>query len=156
MVMASGRSGLARPLIASLKLQAAGNPLKKARICIHRSDEELVQEMIIVHTRNTYVRPHKHANKQESICILEGKADLLFFNDKGSVVNVIKMGSYASGGIFFYKIENLQYHMLVVKSKFVVFHEVTRGPFDRTDRVFASWAPGEKDGKAIKEFIKRM
>ena len=48
--------------------------------------------MFIVHPKGTYVRPHKHIKKAESMIVLKGKVDYLIFNENGEVVGIIPMG----------------------------------------------------------------
>ena len=60
---------------------------KRIRICTHIDEEEILQEMFIVLSKETYIRPHKHLNKSESLHVLEGTADVIFFNDDGKVIN---------------------------------------------------------------------
>ena len=45
---------------------------KRVRLCCHSSIEEKVHEMVIVHPKNAYVRPHKHVEKDESLLIVHG------------------------------------------------------------------------------------
>ncbi len=46
------------------------NERKRVRLCAHPSQDDLLHEMLIVHERSTYVRPHKHPGKSESIHII--------------------------------------------------------------------------------------
>ena len=50
--------------------EAKKNRSKKIRLCSHESVCDPVHDMFIVHTKGTYVRPHRHINKAESILIL--------------------------------------------------------------------------------------
>src|SRR6185436_6680301 len=63
-----------------LKAAAGRNPRQTIRICAHANEKEKVHEMFIVHSRGTYVRPHRHAHKQESFFLIEGRAEAIFFN----------------------------------------------------------------------------
>ena len=53
--------------IAFVRAQATTAPRKRARLCLHRGDEAAVHEMVIALDRDTYVRPHRHAGKSESL-----------------------------------------------------------------------------------------
>lgn len=66
--------------ICWLKNQAEGNLRKRSRLCTHLKKEALLHEMLIVHTRNTYIRPHKHLSKAESFHVIEGLVDVIIFN----------------------------------------------------------------------------
>ena len=129
--------------IDSLKSRALRNERERARLCTHLSVDDAVHEMLIVHTRGTYVPPHKHLNKSESFHIIEGRLDIVIFDDSGNVLEVIEMAGYPSGDPFFWRINESFFHTVVPRSEVVVFHETTSGPFRRKDTVYASWAPGE-------------
>jgi len=142
--------------IEFLKQKALSNPRKRCRLCTHKDVNDLIHEMIIVHTKDTYVRPHKHADKVEAFHIIEGSADVVVFDDKGKITRVIAMGDYSSGRKFYYRIDKAYYHTLLIKSDVIVFHEVTSGPFRKEDTLFAPWSPEDTDQEGIKKFIKRL
>ncbi len=112
--------------------------------------------MLIVHERSAYVRPHKHPGKTESTHIIEGLVDVVIFDDDGRIERVIRMGDYASGGIFFYRMAKPVFHTLIIRSDILVFHETTSGPFDRRDTVFASWAPEDSDEHSVSIFMAQL
>ena len=135
------------------KQLSSGNPRKRVRLCTHASPEDRLHEMLIVHERNAYVRPHKHPGKTESTHIIEGLVDVVVFDDEGRIERVIRMGDYANGGIFFYRMASPVFHTLIIRSDFLVFHETTNGPFDREDTVFAPWAPEAGDMNSVSIFM---
>ena len=140
-------------VIDELKQAAAKNPRQRIRICAHRSVDDRVHEMLIVHTRDTYVRPHRHTGKSESFHVIDGDVDVVLFDDAGAVADVIQMGSFASGRTFFYRIADPVYHTLLIRSEVLVFHEATTGPFRREESNFAPWAPDESDPAAVSAFL---
>jgi len=139
--------------IQSLKNRAAGNARSRVRLCAHRDTKDAMHEMLIVHTRDCYVRPHKHLGKPESFHIVEGTADVVVFEDNGSLCQVIPMGDYASGRAFYYRISEPLYHTVLIRSAVLAFHEATTGPFNREDTIFAPWAPEEYDTAGYKAFM---
>jgi len=141
------------PDIAQLKGAAARNARQRIRLCAHHSVDDRLHEMLIVHARGTYVRPHKHVGKTESFHVIEGEVDVVLFEDDGRVREVIPMGSFASGRPFFYRMAGPVFHTLLIRSEFLVFHEVTGGPFRRADTVFAPWAPADGDVQAVGDFL---
>lgn len=145
-----------KSLIDILKKKAIVNKRKRVRLCFHKNVDENIHEMLIVHTRDTYVRPHKHLNKIESFNIIEGEADVILFDEDGNIIETIKMGDYGSGLNFYYRIDDPFYHMLVIKSDVLVFHEVTNGPFDRSDTVFSAWSPEDSNEDAVKEYLRTL
>ncbi len=135
------------------KKLSARNPKKRVRLCAHGSPDDRLHEMLIVHERGAYVRPHKHPGKTESTHIIEGLVDVVVFDDDGKIERVIRMGDYASGRTFYYRMATPVFHTLIIHSDVLVFHETTNGPFDRRDTVFAPWSPDDGDANAVSTFM---
>ena len=142
--------------ISDLKSAALSNVRKRARLCTHRDNDAAIHEMLIVHTRDTYVRPHKHVNKIESFQILEGTAELLLFDEQGSLTGCTQMANYSSGLVFYQRLSEPIYHALRITSNIIVFHEVTSGPFNRSDTLFSPWSPDGSDRKAVEDFRRQL
>lgn len=142
--------------IASLKQQALANPRRRIRVCKHPDTNDRLHEMLIVHTHGTYVRPHKHLNKSESVHIIEGEVEVVFLDESGAVTDVVRLGDFQSGREFYCRANWPLYHTLLVTSEFLVFHEITTGPFRREETVFAPWAPEESNTLACSEFQARV
>jgi cupin fold WbuC family metalloprotein len=139
--------------LAFLKTESFKNPRKRIRLCAHQSMDDKIHEMFIVHTRDAYVRPHKHLNKTESFYLIQGEVDVVFFDDEGRVIRKVEMGELASGKEFYYRLCEPLYHTLLIKSDVICFFEVTSGPFDPKDTVFPSWAPDGSDPGQVKHFM---
>lgn len=137
-----------------LKSIALKTPRKRARICFHSSPEDAQQEMLIVMHRESYVCPHKHMNKVETLTIIEGECVALLFDEVGQVRKNIRMTAPSKGGAFFYRMPPGQFHSLQFTSKWVVFLETTIGPFSTTASQKASWAPDESEQVKGQEFLK--
>jgi cupin fold WbuC family metalloprotein len=142
--------------IESLRAKVQDSRLKRVRLCAHLNIEDSLHEMFIALVKESYIRPHKHLNKVESLHILEGQADAVFFDEKGNVTKVVSVGDYSSGNHFFYRISEPTYHTLLVKSDFLIFHEVTEGPFRQIDTRRASWAPDDDDILDGREYMERL
>jgi cupin fold WbuC family metalloprotein len=149
-------STISREDIEWLKARAAKTPRRRIRICTHLNSGDLLHEMLIVHTRTTYVRPHKHVNKCESFHVITGEVDVVLFEEDGAVCQAIRMGEHASGKRFYYRLNESRYHTLLIRSDVLVFHEVTTGPFRREDTLFPSWAPEEGQTDLRREFLARV
>lgn len=141
--------------IEYLQSIALSNITGKSRICSHKNIEEKLHEMFIFHKKDYYVRPHRHFNKSESILILEGSADLVLFDEKGDIQNVIHLENFSSGNVFYHRIDEPIFHMIIIRSKFIVFYEATSGPFNRKDTEFAPWSP-ETNSSEINQFVKKI
>jgi cupin fold WbuC family metalloprotein len=143
--------------IESLKSRALGNARERARLCTHLSVDDAVHEMLIVHTVGTYIRPHKHTDKSESFHIVEGRLDIVMFDDDGGNQELIELGEYSSGYPFFWRINGSLYHTVIPRTPIVVFHETTGGPFVReTSFVPALWSPKEGDAPAVAHYQKDL
>ena len=139
--------------IEKIKKLAKENISGKYRTCIHKSEEDNVHEMLIALTSNTYIRPHKHRINGESLQFIEGEAIAIIFNNDGTINQAFKVGESSSDYPFYYSMAKAVYHMLLVKSNYLVFKETTRGPFIRDDTLFPDWAPDGEDEKELKDFI---
>jgi cupin fold WbuC family metalloprotein len=143
--------------IDSLKSRALGNVRERARLCTHLSVDDAVHEMLIVHTSGTYIRPHKHSDRSESFHIVEGRLDIVMFDDQGGAQELIELGEYSSGYPFFWRINESRYHTVIPRTAIVVFHETTGGPFVRaTSFVPAPWSPEEGDAPAVARYQKDL
>ena len=131
--------------IAWLKSKALANKRQRVRLCSHSSVHDTLHEMLIIHVKNAYVRPHKHPEKSESFHMIEGQLNVIIFSEEGAIREIIEMGEYSSGRRFYYRLVKGAYHTVVPISEVVVFHEVTNGPFNRGDTIFAEWSPKEDD-----------
>lgn len=129
---------------------------KRVRLCAHASTENTLHEMFVVYMDMTYVKPNLHVNKDESLHILEGEADFIFFDDKGNITEVIRLGDYHSNRQFYCRVPAFAYHTIIMRSQRLVIHEVTPGPFRREDTVWAPWAPDENDLPAVQKFMDHL
>jgi cupin fold WbuC family metalloprotein len=143
-------------LIGWLKQQAELVPKRRARICTHRSNAAPVHEMIIALQNNGYIRPHRHFNKSESMHVIEGRAAIIYFTEKGEPLSVRFLGQGGAGDHFFCRTEGAIYHTVVVLTPSFVFHETVQGPFQPNDTEYAPWAPTEQDTAGIPAFEQRV
>ena len=139
--------------VHALKEAAERNARRRSRLCAHPGPDDVLHEMLIVHDRSCYVRPHRHLGKSESLLLLEGELDAIFFDDAGTVTERRAMAAYGGTGEFYYRIPERVWHTLVIRSPWVVFLEVTSGPFRREQTEFAPWAPHGEDPHAVARFI---
>lgn len=129
---------------------------KRVRLCAHKDTENTLHEMFVVYMSMTYVKPNMHINKDESLHILEGEADFIFFDEKGNITEIVPLGGYDSGRQFYVRVPAFVYHTIVMRSETLVIHEITPGPFRREDTVWATWAPQETDAPAVEQFMNRL
>lgn len=129
---------------------------KRTRLCAHQDTEEKLHEMFVVYTNSTYMRPNKHP-KDESVHILAGAADFVFFDLEGNVTDVLEMGDQQSGKPFYVRVPKEIYHTMLMRTERVTLHEGLSGPFRKdSTTIFAPWAPLETDAAGIEKFNVRV
>jgi len=104
--------------------------------------------MIIAICENSYIRPHKHNSKMESFHLIEGKANILIFENNGAIKQNIKLGFDDN---IVYRIDKDFYHTIVPTTPILVIHEVTNGPFIKDSNKYAKFSPKESSYK-VKEY----
>jgi cupin fold WbuC family metalloprotein len=141
--------------VAWLKSVASLSDRKRSRLCAHAGPLAAVHEMIIALRQDVYVRPHRHRTKSESFHHIEGEAWIVLFNELGDIDKVLGLDASASAP-FFFRIPSGVYHGFVMRSPWLVFHETTAGPFERSQMEFAPWSPDESDLVAVASFSKQL
>jgi cupin fold WbuC family metalloprotein len=126
---------------------------RRSRICTHRTVADSLHEMFVVYQDATYIRPNRHFGKDESIYVLDGLADVIFFNNDGTVKTVVRVGSPKHCSTFYCRIPKDVFHTVVIRSPELVLFEATPGPFVPSDTEYATWAPEERDAAAARQFI---
>jgi len=129
-------------VLNQLNHMAVSSPKHRARVCVHKDNTALIQEMIIQINHGSYICPHRHDNKCESFHLIKGDADIVVFKDDGEIEKVIRFSKDHS---FYYRLDSNLFHTIILRSESVVFHEVTNGPFVQNATEFASFAPVEGD-----------
>lgn len=138
--------------IERLKNMALAAPLKRARICLHGSHEDAVQEMVIALHRDTYIRPHRHQNGTESFHMIEGAVLVVFFEETGDVLKTLRLEADIRA-TFLYRLSASFWHAVIPLTEFAVFHEVAKGPFGLSE--YPAWEPANEPG-AIQQFKDRL
>jgi cupin fold WbuC family metalloprotein len=142
--------------IDGLKRIAARNPRLRSRLCTHPDPASGLHEMLIVHHREAYVRPHKHSGKPESFHLIEGTAYVVIFDNAGQISDVLDMAPYGQGKLCYYRMPDGVFHAILITSEWLVFHETTAGPFDPSRTAFPEWAPDGSDEAAAGRYMVRL
>lgn len=135
-------------IVDILRERAMASPRKRCRLCTHPNPDAAQQEMLIVMSADSYVRPHRHFGKSETFTVLEGEVDALVFAEDGALSEVIAMGPYESGRQFFYRMPERVFHTMVFRTPWLVYLETTIGPFSPDSSEGAPWSPPESDPDA--------
>ncbi len=129
-------------MIEELVQIAEASPLQRARYCLHPDDASSVQEMVIVITRLCDVRPHRHLGKAETFYLLSGEMDVTLYDDEGKATCRLELGDQASGKARSFRLAGNRWHSVRSVTPYVVFSEVTEGPFSPSHSEFPSWDDG--------------
>lgn len=143
-----------RTWIERIKTNAATEPLRRARLNLHRSEDDMVQEMLIACCDDSLNPPHRHLGKTESLHALEGRVRIVFFDDKGEVTRQIEIGGPDSGLSTLYRLSAPLWHTVVPLDPIVVLHEVAMGPFRKTTDTMPAWVP--LDERSLRLFINAL
>ena len=140
--------------LSRLKQEAEQADRRRARLCLHMSESDSIQEMLIAFCRDAQIKPHRTLNKTESFHVVEGGLRVVMFHNDGKVDHTFEMGSPGSGHAFMARFSSSPWYTYVPLSDFVVIHEITRGPFDSADTAYPDWAPD--DGPELRAFLDRV
>ena len=127
--------------LADLISCAKKNIRKRSRLCLHDNPLAPCHQMLITHGCDEYVNPHRHNDKAETFIVLEGSVEFIIFDDQGGVVEVTEMSALGSGKPFIKIVDKGVYHSMLITSEWLVFFEITTGPFRKNACEFAKWAP---------------
>lgn len=138
-----------------LKREAAAAPRRRCRLCFHATPDARQQEMLIVMHRDSFVPPHMHSGKDETLLVLEGTACATIFEDQGNLLEVIAVGPQGSGRTFFYHMPEGVVHGLTIETEWLVYVETTIGPFRPDATLIPRWVPDGADTAAAAAFQQR-
>lgn len=126
---------------------------RRTRVCTHNNTDNALHEMFVIYNKSTYVRPNRHHGKDESLVVLKGQADVVFFDELGTVTSVVQVGDYPSGKAFYCRIPREIWHTVIIRSDEIILFEATPGPFNPAHTTYAKWAPPESEDTSIHEYI---
>jgi cupin fold WbuC family metalloprotein len=129
---------------------------KRIRILVHPGTDHAMHEMLVVYTKATYVRPNLHIGKDESLHILEGEADFVFFDEGGRLIKTVPLSATDPSKDFFIRVPQGVFHTIIMRSDMLVIHEATPGPFIPTETVWATWAPADSESEKCAVFSERL
>jgi cupin fold WbuC family metalloprotein len=143
---------ISKNLFDTVAEKASASPRRRMNHNFHSGDLDNPHRFLNVLLFGTYVRPHRHLDppKAESFIVLEGEADVVTFQDDGTVSNRYLLGrDNGDGKLWGVDIAPGIWHTIIARSQRVVCFEVKPGPwFPATDKEFAPWAPPEFDPAA--------
>lgn len=126
-------------------LQECTNLLKTeeiSRFLLHDSINSDLHNMVISIKKETFIYPHKH-EKTESYHILEGDLLLVYFEDNGNIKKYVRL---SPSNTLIARVDQKQYHAIIILSEYAIFHEIRLGPFEQNhDSTFANWSELEQE-----------
>ena len=142
--------------ILFIESDASINKNKRSRICTHTNSADLIHEMLIAITKESYIKPHKHTNKTESFHMIKGTMFVIIFDNHGTPISSIPLSSEQRGYYFYYRIPKNIYHTIALMSDTVVFHETTNGPFKPKDTLYLNISNSLKSKEEINLYKDRL
>jgi len=144
-----------RELLERLKAGARASDTGRYRLCLHHAPSEPVQQMIVVHCRANYSRPHRQDASKLFVAI-EGELSLLIFDEQGNLADRIVMQPPGHDAPFCVRLSPSCWHTMFAQSEAAVFCEVmgAANP-DGQATDFPPWAPPESDGQAVAAFLQQ-
>ncbi len=141
-------------ILEQVKEDARQSSRHMARLLMHLSHDDLVQEMLIALGRDCVVTPNRSLGRSESLQIIEGELMVILFDDLGNVIEKVEMAGPESGKSFLYRFNITPWHTMVPLSDIVVVHEALQGPFEKSSEPPPDWVP--TDTVNMKRFLNEI
>ena len=133
-------------LLAELDQKAKASPRLRTNHNLHTEMAAPIQRLAIKLRHGTYIRPHRHPQRWELGLVLQGRMDLVLFDEGGALVERVTMTPIQ--GTLAMELPANTWHSYVCVSDAATFFEVKEGPYDPSLSEFAPWSPAEGDAKA--------
>lgn len=130
------------PLVEKIKFL----PRLRTNYNFHKESDDLLQRMLNVMSKNTYIQPHKHENpdKREVFIIVQGTVAVVEFNSAGKIIDSVILNSGKENYVA--EIPAKTWHTIICIDETSVVYELKDGPYNPyDDKQFANWAPKEGD-----------
>ena len=108
------------------------------RLCLHENNDEKIHFMIIVTGKKDLTDIHKHLYKDEMYFIHHGKFQIeCYENKKNKKINKKKIHKVTmdKNSYQLFKLSKNNFHKTIPKSEVVIFTEIRKGPFIKTDSI---------------------
>lgn len=106
-------------LLDKLQTQAQESPRLRMNYDLRDTEEDQSQRMLNVMLPGTHTKIHKHVDSSETIILLRGRMDAIFFNDNGVEKERIHLGDET--GVFGVNIPQGQWHTFQVYELAIIF-----------------------------------
>ena len=138
-------------LLNEVSAKARLSPRLRMNHNFHPQLNDPVQRLLNALEPWSYIRPHKHIQKEESFVLLRGTVLAVIFDDEGSIRDHYVLNlSIGHLGVEF---EEGCYHMLTALEPDSVVYEIKEGPYiPHSEDFSAPWSPKEGTPEG-KEFL---
>lgn len=123
----------------------------RVRICLHRTEQDPLHEMIIALADHGYLRPHRQPGLQKSYVVLQGCLRVVFFDEAGTVLRRMDMDAQSNPVARF---DAGIWHTMTSLSGGTLYLETILGPFDKNRTNWADWAPGRSPRPEIEAYMR--
>jgi len=139
-----------------LKDAAFSSPDRRSRLCLHSDRTAVHQQMLIAVHKTSYIRPHYHVGKDETYHFVEGTGLIVTFAESGTPKDFFKVGPAEDQRAFSFRVAQETTHSFHIESDWLIFWEVTQGPFDMDKTHYPSWSPNADDLDGIASLNKTI
>src|SRR6266571_9133229 len=102
------------------------------------------------YNHGTYIQPHRHSTKVETLILIQGALGFLTFEDDGTIDSSRLVFLSPQSGNIGIDCRAGYWHTFVALAPDTVVVEVKAGPYDAaTDKEFAPWAPPENSSNGL-------
>jgi cupin fold WbuC family metalloprotein len=132
----------------ALKDTAASATRARAHLNVHEELDANVQRLFIATQPDTYMRPHRHreAHKWEFFIVLQGRIDLLVFDELGELQQRVALSAEQTRAV---EVPPRTWHAYVCMAADTLAMEIKEGEYLPTEEQdFASWSPAENTAQA--------
>lgn len=114
-------------ILDDLSAQAKANPRLRQAMDLRNSPEDLSQRMLNALEPGTIMPIHRHHTSSETVVVLRGKIEWVFYDDNGSVTERVTLD--ANGEPRMINVERDRWHSLVCLEEGSVLYESKNGAY---------------------------
>lgn len=136
-------------------LEASNSSRRRYPKLLHKPGDEF-NRVFNFTMGDSYMQPHLHPGEEkiEEIFLVKGRLAIFFFDDSGSIIQIINL---KEEGVDFVRVPAYTWHTYVMLTNEVITYETMEGKYDPKNwKSFAPWAPleGSLESLAYLEFLK--
>ena len=137
-------------LISEKASDSRANARKREIHAFQATETEGLQRMLNAIQPGTYIRPHRHPAKVESLVLIQGALGFVTFEEDGTIVDDRMILLNRDNGNFGIDCRAGFWHTFIAMAPDTVVYEVKAGPFDAaTDKEVPVWAPPENTSEGL-------